>query len=204
MTGLRAPEEVGVRVVADSFALFRWLDLPPGQICCDVGSGNGWPGLALKVRDPSVRLVLIEKRRSSCEFLRTAVTAMGFEDVEVWNMPAEEAGADEVVRGTFDTVLSRAVGRLAVALELSAPLAKEGGRVVLWLGRADADFLRGAVGAGPAGAVVTALGLRKVETWEYWLPGGGGARAIAILEKTDATDRRFPRSGGAIRKRPLW
>lgn len=204
VTGLQSAVEIGVRLIADSFALLYALRPGAGEICCDVGSGNGWPGLALKIHEPSVHLVLLDAKRSSCEFLSAVVRAMGVDDVEVWHRRAEEAGRDPRTREVFSIVVSRAAGKLPVVLEMGAPLVRTGGKLVLWLG---SEGIAGIKGPGNGEEVLDSLdclGLCGPEVRRYSLPGGQGERVLAIYGKERPSERRFPRTAKAIKTRPLW
>ncbi|MBE3520173.1 MAG: 16S rRNA (guanine(527)-N(7))-methyltransferase RsmG [Firmicutes bacterium] len=204
VTGLESPREVAVRLIADSFAFLYAFGPSAGEVCCDVGSGNGWPGLALKLHEPSVHLVLLDARRSSCEFLCGVVRAMGLEGVEVWHRRAEDVGRDEGTREMFSVAVSRAAGKLPVVLELCAPLVRVGGKVVLWLGP-EVTFGRGGAGeAEEARAGLYCLGLAGPEIRRYSLPGSEGGRVLAVYRKERLCEARFPRTAKAIRTRPLW
>ncbi|HHY34764.1 MAG TPA: 16S rRNA (guanine(527)-N(7))-methyltransferase RsmG [Firmicutes bacterium] len=204
VTGLESPREVGVRLIADSFAFLYALAPGAGELCCDVGSGNGWPGLALKVHEPSVRLVLLDAKRSSCEFLSAVVRAMDVKDVEVWQRRAEDVGRDRRTREVFSVVVSRAAGKLPVVLEIGAPLVRIGGKIVLWLGP---ESVIGMDGTGEGDKVrdsLDCLGLAGPEIRRYWLPEGEGERVLAVYRKERPSEARFPRTARAIKTRPLW
>ncbi len=203
VTGLDSPREIGVRLIADSFALFYALTPGVGDLCCDVGSGNGWPGLALKLHEPSVHLVLLDAKRSSCEFLSAVVRAMAVKGVEVWHQRAEEVGRDPRTREVFSIVVSRAAGKLPVVLELGAPLVRTGGKLVLWLGP---ESVVGSKGSGDGDEMrdgLNYLGLSGLEVRRYSLPGGQGERILAVYRKERPSEERFPRTAKAIKTRPL-
>lgn len=204
VTGLESPREVGVRVIADSFALMYALTPGQGELCCDVGSGNGWPGLALKLHEPSVRLVLLDSKRSSCEFLSAVVRAMGLEGVEVWHRRAEEVGRDPQKREVFSMVVSRAAGKLPVVLEIGAPLVRTGGKLVLWLGPESTVATEGSRDGDEMRKSLDCLGLGGPEVRRYSLPWGQGERILAVYRKERPSEKRFPRTPKAIKTRPLW
>ncbi|MBP5294201.1 MAG: 16S rRNA (guanine(527)-N(7))-methyltransferase RsmG, partial [Lachnospiraceae bacterium] len=79
----------------------------------DVGTGAGFPGLPIKIMEPSIRLTLIDSLRKRVDFLRETATALQLTDVECIHARAEEAGRDPVLRGQFDVAVSRAVAKLS-------------------------------------------------------------------------------------------
>lgn len=204
VTGLRTPDDVGVKIVADSFAALRWVRPEPGESCCDLGSGNGWPGLALKIYEPGVELVLVEGRKSACDFLMAVVRALRLSEVQVWNRRAEEVGRDEDKRERFATVVSRALGKLPLVLEMAAPLVRRGGRVVVWLGERDAREIVARSKSDSLRGPLELLGLSEPDVYEYSLEDPRQRRAIAVFQKIGSCNRRVPRTAGGMRRKPLW
>jgi 16S rRNA (guanine527-N7)-methyltransferase len=122
----------------------------------DIGSGAGFPGLALAAALPATSVTLIEPNSRRCAFLRRTIEAMGLANVEVVQQQVQfwEEG-----RRRFDLVTSRGLMAARVMLGLAAPLLKVGGALVLWLpeiykveAEADAQAAR-TVGLVPTGIV---------------------------------------------------
>jgi 16S rRNA (guanine527-N7)-methyltransferase len=91
LTAVRKPEEVVTRHFGESlFTASRLLlSRRAGALrIVDVGSGAGFPGLAIRIYAP-VAVTLIESRQRKAAFLREAVRVLGFHDVEVFNDRAE-------------------------------------------------------------------------------------------------------------------
>ncbi len=70
----------------DSIALKEAVDMPNIKSICDVGTGAGFPGLALKIAFPHLRVLLIEVNHKKVEFLNTVIEELGLEDVEICSM----------------------------------------------------------------------------------------------------------------------
>ncbi len=96
----------------------------------DVGSGAGLPGLVLAIARPDVELVLIEPMERRVVWLREQVDALGLANVEVVRARAEEWNG----RGSLDVVTARAVSALRTLIPLTAPLARDGGELILLKG----------------------------------------------------------------------
>lgn len=104
---------------------------PAGGLAGDVGSGAGLPGLVLAIARPDVSWVLIEPMERRVTWLEEQVAALGLENVVVERARAEEAGRYE---GVLDAVTARAVSALRTLIPWVAPLARDGGELILLKG----------------------------------------------------------------------
>lgn len=103
----------------------------------DVGSGAGLPGLVLAIARPDVEWVLIEPMERRVAWLTEQVDALGLENVEVVRGRAEDWKGGPVL----DAVTARAVSALRTLIPLTAPLVRDGGRLILLKGvNADAEI----------------------------------------------------------------
>lgn len=104
----------------------------------DVGSGAGLPGIVLAIARPDVEWVLIEPMERRCAWLIEQVESLGLENVIVERARAEEAGRYE---GMLDAVTARAVSALRTLIPWTAPLARDGGELILLKGQSvDAEI----------------------------------------------------------------
>ncbi len=174
--------------LADSLSAVPYLS--PGRFA-DIGSGLGFPGLALAAALPASHVTLIESQRRHAAVAERLVREAGFHNVSVLPLRVEE------VRDRFDVVTARAVAPLAVLVEYAAPLLPLGGQLVAWKGARDrAEEL----GGEEAGRVV-GLSPSRVERVEPF--PGAHSRHLHCYVKTAPTPDRFPRRPGMARKRPL-
>ena len=177
--------------VADSLSALPLLGSPARVV--DIGSGAGFPGLALAAALPSARVTLVESQRRAAEVAGRLRDAGGLRNVHVVNEPVESLGRVE----GFDVATVRAVAPLAVLVEYAAPLLALGGRLVAWKGARDADEER----AGAEAAAIVGLAPERVERVEPF--AGAHSRHLHVYVKTAPTPERFPRRPGVARKRPL-
>jgi 16S rRNA (guanine527-N7)-methyltransferase len=193
-TTIRDPGEAVQRHVADSLSA---LELPfvreAGQIA-DLGSGAGWPGLALAAALPGARVSLVESAIRHCRYLERAVEVSGLQNVAVVNARAE-IWPEGI--GLHDVVTARALGALAVILEYAAPLLVDGGHIVAWKGAISAEESA----AGLAAAEI--LGLEPLPVLTVTPFPKARDHTLHAFRKTAPTPDRFPRRPGMATKRPL-
>jgi 16S rRNA (guanine527-N7)-methyltransferase len=181
----------------------------------DVGSGGGYPGLALAVALPQAQAVLVDSTAKKARFLEAAAGATGLAPGgdsanrgAAWRDGAArvairaaraEAIAADVAAGReppFDVVTARAVAALPELVELAFPLLRVGGVLVAWK--------RGKIGEELAGArrAVAALGGGTTEVRPIDVPGLDG-HTLVIVEKRGRTPPGYPRDPGR-RARSRW
>ena len=172
-------------LVEDALRARPLIGEPLPELVVDVGSGNGSPGIPLAI-DYGRPVTLLEAASRKAAFLRRIVGELGIEAPVVAERSEHYARA--AGRDRFDLVLARALAPPPVALELCLPLARAGGRVVLWTGEIDGDAIDEVAGQ-------LAARVSRVERY--------GGRRLVEVAKLGATPERFPRRPGMAAKRPL-
>jgi 16S rRNA (guanine527-N7)-methyltransferase len=194
ITTVRDPAVAVDLHVADSLAGLVVPALRGAATIADLGSGGGFPGLALAVARPDAAVTLVESVGRKCDFLRRAADAAGLPNVTVVHARAEE-WRDGL--GTQEVVTARALASLNVLAEYAAPLLRGGGSLVAWKGRADAAELR------DGRAAAERLGLQPAGEIAVTDVPGADARNLYVYLKVRATPPGYPRRAGMARKRPL-
>lgn len=120
----------------DSLAAVKWLEAR-GE-WADLGSGAGFPGIALATVFPEARVTLVERRGKRCAFLEEVVAAMKLPNVVV-----RCADAASLEAGAWDGIISRAYLPPLAILELARGLLRPGGTVVLMLAREQPPIAEG-------------------------------------------------------------
>jgi 16S rRNA (guanine527-N7)-methyltransferase len=194
ITSVRDPEQ-GVDVhVADSLAALEVETVQTAERIADLGSGGGFPGLALAVALPCARVALVESVERKCAFLRGAAAALGLSNVEVVNARAE---AWPEGLGAHGLVTARALAPLPVVLEYAAPLLAVGGTLVAWKGRRDPAE------EADAAAAADLLHMSRPAPRRVHPFAGAHDRHLYISAKGGSTPSGYPRRPGMARKRPL-
>ena len=198
-------EIVETRHFLDSLALVAALQKFSPELAApsivDVGSGAGFPGLAAAIAMPAAKVTLLDSLAKRCAFLRETAAQLGLANVTVVNARAEEACRSEL-RAAFDVAASRAVAKLPVLCELCMPFLRTGGAFYAMKSRhAEAEL-------ESAATAIKKLGGGEVSRFDYDLPPfrgeeAGIALSIFVVPKAADTPAAYPRSFGAIKKRPL-
>lgn len=192
LTAITDPAQVARLHLLDSLTVLTAVDLK-GKRVIDVGCGAGFPGVPLKIACPEAKLTLLDSLGKRMTWLReTALPELGIE-AECITARAEEAVATR--RETYDVAVSRAVARLNVLLELTAPYVKVGGCVVAMKGSAAAGELAEAKNA------IAQLGLQLERTADF--PLEGTAHTLILLRKIRPTPAQYPRKFAKIKQSPL-
>ena len=160
----------------------------------DIGTGAGFPGLALAVALPASEVRLVESQSKKCQFVRRVIAAAGVDNARVVEGRAEEWPEG---LGAHDAVLARALAPPPVVLEYAAPLLERGGVLVDWRGRRDAAQEEAALQAADE------LGLERVEVRSVKPFATARDRHLHVYLKVEDTPPKFPRRGGMARKKPL-
>lgn len=196
LTGVRDPRDAWMRHIFDSLTLLPWVagvakEGAPVRLL-DVGTGGGLPGIPLVcVMGDAIQLSMLESTGKKADFLRTAVKELGLTGVEVIRDRAENAGQSQEHRARYDVVVSRAVGKLRVLLELTVPFCREQGLVLSIKGAQAQDEINEAKQA------LHMLHATVVETVQT------ATGRIVIVEKRRKTPARYPRMPGEPTRRPL-
>jgi 16S rRNA (guanine527-N7)-methyltransferase len=181
--------------VADSLSGLEVQDLRDAAMVADIGSGAGFPGLALAVALPQAQVDLIESVGRKCDFMQRAIDVAEIGNARVVNARSEQ-WASSAGRERYEAATARAVGRLASLAELASPLLIDGGVLVAWKGKRDAEeeaqLDRAARQLGMAPERVLAVG-----------PSAGSEhRHLHLIRKHGLTPAELPRRPGVAKKRP--
>jgi 16S rRNA (guanine527-N7)-methyltransferase len=193
-TTVRDPSRAVDVHLADSLAALELGVLPAAGRIADIGTGAGFPGLALAVALPEGEFALVEAQARKCAFVE-GLRALA----EIANARIVCARVEEWVDGVAanDVVLARALAGQAVVVEYAAPLLRVGGTLVDWRGRRN----RSEEDAGLRAAAQ--VGLERVEIRHVTPYTGARDHHLHLYLKVRDTPEGFPRRPGMAQKRPL-
>jgi len=114
LTGAKTVDGIYVNIV-DSLYPLTFIKQP--KTLLDVGTGAGFPGLALAIALPEVEVVLAEPLKKRVSFLKYAAI-----DLELANVRVEAKRVESVEHDAFDMISSRAVTNTKLLLDLTSKI----------------------------------------------------------------------------------
>ena len=190
LTGITDDRGVANLHLLDSLTVMASADLS-GKTLIDVGCGAGFPGVPLAIASGAT-VTLLDSLGKRMKWLESCLPQLGIE-AECVTARAEEAVATR--RESYDFATSRAVARLNILLELTAPYVKVGGAVLAMKGTAAREELAECANA------MKKLGLKLEGVKEF--PIDGTNHAVIVLRKVAPTPKQFPRRFAKIKQAPL-
>ena len=191
LTAITEPDQVAKLHLLDSLTLLTLADLA-GKKIIDIGCGAGFPGVPVKIACPQADVTLLDSLGKRMAWLEKILPQLGVEATCI-TARAEEAVADR--REQYDIATSRAVARLNILLELTAPYVKVGGYVLAMKGTAAKEEL------AEAKTAIKKLGLQLEDVKEF--PVDGTAHTVIVLKKIAPTPKTYPRRYAKIKQSPL-
>jgi 16S rRNA (guanine527-N7)-methyltransferase len=191
LTGITESSAVAKLHLLDSLTVLTAADLR-GKTLIDVGCGAGFPGVPLAIACPECDVTLLDSLGKRMKWLEEVLPTLGV-DAKCVTARAEEAVTS--CREQYDFATSRAVARLNILLELTAPYVKLGGAVLAMKGSAAREELEEAKNA------IRRLGLKLEAVKDFDIDGA--THSVIVLRKVKPTPPRFPRRFSKIKQSPL-
>ena len=191
LTGITEDAAVAKLHLLDSLTVAAAVDLT-GKTLIDVGCGAGFPGVPLKIACPEMDLTLLDSLGKRMHWLEETLPAL---DIDAQYIIGRAEEALEGRREQYDFATSRAVARLNILLELTAPYVKVGGKVLAMKGAAAEEELK------EAGGAIKKLGLQLEGVHTF--PLDGTAHNVLVFRKVSPTPSQYPRRYAKIKQSPL-
>jgi len=195
LTAISGAEEVARLHFLDSLVLLKTTDFYNKSVI-DIGSGAGFPGVPLKLAEPSIKITLLDSTGKRISFLSELCRELGI-DASYINARAEEVAHEYNNREQYDIAVSRAVARLNVLCELCLPFVCVGGLFIA-MKSVDSDEE-----IAEAQNAIETLGAKLIEKHDYKIPGTDVIHRAVLIRKTHMTPERYPRRFAKIQKTPL-
>lgn len=194
LTGITEEHDSARLHFLDCVALLAAVDFTDKKVI-DVGTGAGFPGVPLKIAEPSIDITLLDSLAKRITYLDEVIDLLGLEHTTTLLSRAEEAPAE--LREQFDIATARAVTRMDALAELCLPFVKKGGAFVAMKGPATQEELEEAKKA------IRILGGKLEKVYSYTIPGTDVTHTAVVIRKVASTPKQYPRSWAKIKKTPL-
>lgn len=199
LTTITDLDEVITKHFADSLSLVKIVeDLDEREYhLIDVGTGAGFPGIALKIAFPQLHVTLLDSLNKKVLFLEEVIEQLQLKNIKGVHGRAEDSGHLPEYREKFDLCLSRAVANLSTLSEYCVPFVKIGGSFISYKSGKIEDELN------DAKHCVFLVGGKVVEVKTFLLPGTDVDRSLVKISKVAGTNKKYPRKAGLPSKEPL-
>ncbi len=197
LTAITEYEDVLKKHFVDSLSLVKAVDLAGNLKLIDVGTGAGFPGLALKIAFPGLKVTLLDTLNKRVQFLNEVIDRLNLGEVEAIHGRAEDLARDKDFRESYDICVSRAVANLSTLAEYCLPFVRLGGSFVPYKSEKISQELASAENA------LSLLGGKVSDQKAFYLPGSDIYRCLILIEKDRRTPEKYPRKAGIPGRMPL-
>lgn len=195
LTAITEPSEILYKHWLDSLTVLWYCKPEKGVKCIDVGTGAGFPGTALLIARPDLRMTLLDSTQKKLTFIAQTLETIGLAAQTV-HLRAEEAGQMAAYREQYDLVTARAVANLRELCEYCLPFLQVGGMFVAM------KSVRSAQEMDEAKNAVRCLGGQIFSIETFTLPVAG-ERSLILIKKISHTPSKYPRPSAKIAKQPI-
>lgn len=199
LTAITEFDDVMKKHFADSLSLVKaYSEIRTEKLkVIDIGTGAGFPGIPLKIVFPQIELTLLDSLQKRLKFLKEVIDQLGLGEVELIHGRAEDFCKPSMKREQYDLCVSRAVANLATLSELCLPYVKVGGKFIPYKSEKAEEEVKAAKKA------IGLLGGEVKDQIEFELPESNIGRTLVVIEKKNATPKKFPRKAGMPAKEPI-
>lgn len=195
LTAITDPEGVTIKHFLDSITIFSYVDIPEGAKVIDVGTGAGFPGLAMLIARPDIDMTLMDSTKKRLMVIENILENIGLK-ANVVHSRAEEAGQNKEFREKYDFSTARAVTNLRDLAEYCLPFVKVGGSFIpMKSAKAQEEIAEGKKAIHVLGGQII-----KQDTFDLL---DCGERTIINVKKISSTPAKYPRPSAKIAKNPI-
>ncbi len=193
LTSITDVSEFNVKHILDSLSILKFYELNDKKIL-DVGSGGGFPGLALAIVLDNSEIVMLDSNNKKTKYIDYAISELGLTNASTINERVEDVNLKE----QFDVVVSRAVASLNVLLEITADTIKKNGKGIYYKGSNLEDEL-----TNDWTNVNDKLGL-ELNLSNIFKLDDNTDRYLVSFNKIKSTMDEYPRHYSQIKKKPIY
>lgn len=193
LTAIKDEEGVYLKHFYDCITIFKAGVIKSSSKVLDIGCGAGFPGIVMKIIEPSIDLILLDSNNKKIDFVSELAPKLNFKGINFVHLRSEEYFP--LVHDEFDIVTARAVANLNTLSELAIPFVHINGYFLAMKGTIEE--------INEAKEAITILGGVIEDTIEFKLPKENSTRTIVKIKKVSKTPSTYPRRYDKIIKYPL-
>ena len=198
LTAIIDDEEIIAKHIIDSLEVVKYIK--ETQRIIDVGTGAGLPGIIIAIFfEGRVEITLFDALNKRILFLQEVINKLGLKNVKAVHGRAEEVARTDLYKESYDIVVSRAVARLNILIELTVPFVKLNGTCLYMKADKTEEELK------EANRAIQELGVEYIKTEGYNVVSSSETLTHTIIKfnKKQKTKDKYPRQFGKIKKNPL-
>ncbi len=189
LTSITDPNEIQTKHFIDSLSALPYCK---GHVA-DIGSGAGFPGIPLKLLLPENEFTLIDSLQKRITFLSEVISRLSLTGIQTVHARAEDLNKTVL----YDTIVSRAVSRLATLCEYCLPFVKIGGRMIAYKANDCDEEIQEAKKA------ISLLGGELEQIISVPLYHTDIVRKLILIRKIKDSPNSYPRGQNKPKKQPL-
>lgn len=195
LTAITDPEGIVIKHFVDSLTIFDCVNIKSGAKVIDVGTGAGFPGLAMLICRPDLDITLMDSTKKRLTVIEDILSHLSL-NANVVHCRAEEAGKMSEFREKYDFAVARAVTNLRDLAEYCLPFVKVGGKFVPMKGAKAQEEI------SQAKTALKVLGgeIQEIKSFELF---DFGERNIIDIKKISPTPAKYPRPSAKMAKNPI-
>ena len=140
LSAIRTENGVVIKHFLDSLSVLPHLPNPSSLL--DIGAGAGFPGIPLKIVEPSLKMTLIDSVRKKVDFQNHIIRMLGLKEIRAIHGRVQDTEILHSQGGQYDIVISRAFSDLQTLLLLGFPFLKKGGMLLAMKGERDGETVQ--------------------------------------------------------------
>ncbi len=181
--------------IEDSLSVLDEFNRAPKGLYGDMGSGCGFPGVALAVMSER-ETILIDSVKKKMSVVHSILDELNLSSFIQTNDSRIEDLAKTMPQA-FSVLTARALSSLPSLLELASPLLKKGGQLIALKAHVSDEELQ------QAQSINTLTGMRLLSSRDYYLSDNETFRSVYVFEKFSKPSLKLPRRVGMAQKNPL-
>ena len=181
----------------DSISIFNTKLIKDNISLIDVGTGAGFPGIPIKIINPTVKVTLIDSLKKRVNFLEEVIVELKLKDINAVHGRCEDFANQKDYREQYDIATARAVASLPVLCEYCLPYVKIGGSFIAMKGPSVAEEL------DVSGNAVKVMGGELKEVIDTNIYGEDLNHKLVVIKKKKLSPIKYPRKAGKIEKNPI-